>query len=61
MVQAGVGIPEVGKILGHSTLAVTMRYANFAPEVGRAAIHRLGGVLGLGNDGEQRATGQSGS
>lgn len=61
MVQAGVGIPEVGKILGHSTLAVTMRYAHFAPEAGRAAIDRLGGVLGLGNDGEQRATGQSGS
>ncbi len=50
MVQAGVSIPEVAKVLGHSTLAVTMRYAHFAPEAGRAAVDRLGRALDLGGD-----------
>ena len=36
----------VAKILGHSTLAVTMRYAHFAPAAGRAASERLGRALG---------------
>lgn len=46
MVGAGVPLFGVAKVLGHSTLAVTMRYAHFAPEAGRAAIERLGAVLG---------------
>jgi integrase len=46
MVAAGVPIFDVAKILGHSSVAVTMRYAHLAPEAGRAAIERLGGVLG---------------
>jgi hypothetical protein len=41
MVAAGVPIFDVAKILGHSTLQVTMRYAHFAPEAGRAAIDAL--------------------
>ena len=35
----------VAKTLGHSTLAVTMRYAHFAPEAGRVAVRRLGDLL----------------
>lgn len=46
MVGAGVPLFDVAKVLGHATLAVTMRYAHFAPEAGRAAIERLGSVLG---------------
>ncbi len=46
MVAAGVPIFDVAKILGHSTVATTMRYAHFAPEAGRTAIDRLGAVLG---------------
>ncbi len=52
MVAAGVPIFDVAKILGHSTLAVTMRYAHFAPEAGRSAIERLGAALGKPGDGD---------
>lgn len=45
MVGAGVPLLDVARILGHSTLAVTMRYAHFAPESGRNAIDALGAVL----------------
>ncbi|MGE0193327.1 MAG: tyrosine-type recombinase/integrase [Planctomycetota bacterium] len=45
MVGAGVPVLDVARILGHSTLAVTMRYAHFAPESGRAAITELGRAL----------------
>lgn len=41
MVAAGVPIFDVAKILGHSTIAVTMRYAHFAPAAGRGAIDAL--------------------
>lgn len=45
MVAAGVPILDVARILGHSTLAVTMRYARFAPESGRSAVEALGAAL----------------
>lgn len=45
MVAAGVPILDVARILGHSTLAVTMRYARFAPESGRTAVDALGAAL----------------
>lgn len=48
MVAAGVPLYDVAKVLGHSTLAVTMRYAHFAPEAGRDAIAKLGKSLSLG-------------
>ena len=47
MVAAGVPILDVAKIVRHSSVAVTMRYAHFAAEAGRAAIERLGGVLAV--------------
>lgn len=47
MVAEGVPLFDVAKILGHSTLAVTMRYAHFAPEAGRAGIDKLGKALGV--------------
>jgi integrase len=50
MVAAGVPIFDVAKTLGHSTIAVTMRYSHFAPEAGRAAIERLGAALGTPGD-----------
>lgn len=46
MVAEGVPLFDVAKILGHSTLAVTMRYAQFAPKAGRAGIDKLGKALG---------------
>jgi integrase len=45
MVANGVPLFDVAKILGHSTLAVTMRYAHFAPESGRTAIEILATAL----------------
>ena len=38
----GIPIFDVSKILGHATVKMTMRYAHFAPEAGRAAAERLG-------------------
>jgi hypothetical protein len=35
----------VKDLLGHSTLAMVMRYAHLAPEHLRAAVSRLDGVL----------------
>ena len=46
LVQNGASIFDVAKILGHSTPAVTMRYAHFAPAAARHAIDRLTEALG---------------
>jgi integrase len=48
MVAAGVPILDVARILGHSNVSVTMRYARFAPESGRSAIDALGNALAEG-------------
>ena len=48
MVGAGVPIFDVSKVLGHATIQMTMRYAHFAPEAGRAAIDALGRALARG-------------
>lgn len=45
MAAAGIPLLDIARILGHSTLSVTMRYAHFAPESGRRAIDALGGAL----------------
>jgi hypothetical protein len=45
MVAAGVPLFYVAKVLGHSTLAVTMRHAHFSPEADRGAVERLEGAL----------------
>ena len=42
MVAEGFPLFDVAKILGHSTIAVTMRYAHFAQAAGRAGIDNLG-------------------
>ncbi|MBI4570217.1 MAG: site-specific integrase [Planctomycetes bacterium] len=45
MVAAGVSLFDVGKILGHTSPQVTMRYAHFAPAAAKSAIDRLAGAL----------------
>ncbi len=50
MVAAGIPILDVARILGHSTLSVTMRYARFAPASGRAAIDAIGAALDAESD-----------
>jgi integrase len=44
-VQQGRPINEVKELLGHATLAMTMRYAHLAPEQGRQAAAAVGAVL----------------
>ncbi|MBL9088124.1 MAG: tyrosine-type recombinase/integrase [Planctomycetia bacterium] len=63
MVAEGVPLFDVAKILGHSTIAVTMRYAHFAPEAGRAGIDKLGKALqgGAGDPGADAASGGAAS
>jgi integrase len=43
LVSAGVPLPEVRDLLGHSTVMMTEKYAHLAPENIRAAVRRLDG------------------
>jgi len=43
LVSAGVALPEVRDLLGHSTIKMTERYAHLAPENVRAAVAVLDG------------------
>jgi site-specific recombinase XerD len=40
----GVSLKELQELLGHSSLAMTMRYAHLAPERLRSAVARLEGL-----------------
>ena len=42
MVEAGVDLVTVSKLLGHSTIQMTMRYAHPTPENMRLAVSKLG-------------------
>ena len=53
--QEGATLPELQKLLGHATLAMTMRYAHLAPKHLRSAVSRLDNVLKPGGSGENRA------
>lgn len=48
MAAAGVPLMDIGRILGHSTPGMVMRYAHFAPQSGRAAIDKLAAALDAG-------------
>ena len=41
LMQAGVGLPAVMRLLGHSTLAVTARYAHLDPGHLREAVDKM--------------------
>jgi integrase len=41
LVMAGVDIRTVAELMGHKTLAMTMRYAHLAPDHQRGAVERL--------------------
>jgi integrase len=43
--QRGATLPELQALLGHKTLAMTMRYAHLAPEHLRSAVSRLDDAL----------------
>jgi integrase len=44
-VQRGATLPELKDLLGHSSLAMVMRYAHLSPEHLRSAVGRLDGML----------------
>src|SRR5438552_18538578 len=43
-VMRGVTLKELQELLGHASLAMTMRYAHLAPEHLRTAVSRLDGL-----------------
>ena len=45
MIEAGVDLVTVSKILGHSSIQMTMRYAHPTPENMRLAVEKLGAML----------------
>ena len=47
LAAAGVPILDIARLLGHSNVAVTMRYAHFQPQAGRAAVDKLEAALGF--------------
>jgi integrase len=44
-IQRGATLPELKDLLGHSSLAMVMRYAHLAPEHLRSAVARLDNVI----------------
>ncbi len=48
--MAGVDIRSVGELLGHRSLAMTMRYSHLAPAHNAAAVDRLVPVLQIATD-----------
>ncbi len=45
MVEAGVDLATVSKILGHSSIQMTMRYAHPTPENMKRAVEKLGDLI----------------
>jgi YD repeat-containing protein len=45
LVSSGVSLEVVGKLLGHTHAATTMRYAHIQDESLRAATNRLGRII----------------
>jgi Site-specific recombinase XerD len=55
LVSAGVPLPAVRDLLGHSTVKMTERYAHLAPENVRAAVDVLDAVSRKGHAGNEKA------
>lgn len=54
-VGAGMGLPIVGKLLGHTQAATTQRYAHLADDPVRQASEKIGGTLSAALDGKTPA------
>jgi len=52
LVSSGLGLPIVGKILGHASSATTARYAHIGADPALAAAEKAGELLTGGNDAE---------
>jgi integrase len=46
LVSAGLDLPVIGELLGHSQVSTTKRYAHLRDEVTRAATERVGALVG---------------
>ena len=46
LVQSGVNLQEIQRLLGHRSLAMTLRYGHLAPESQRLAVAKLNGMPG---------------
>jgi len=46
MVEAGIDLVSVSKILGHSSIQMTMRYIHPTPENMKKAVEKLGEIFG---------------
>lgn len=58
--RAQIPLFDVAKILGHTSIAVTMKYAHFAPEAGKAAVEALDRMLRSGApEGDRVAEGEA--
>lgn len=53
--QRGATLPELKDLLGHSSLAMVMRYAHLAPEHLRSAVARLDNVMKPADSGTRQA------
>jgi integrase len=45
LASSGISLPIIGELLGHSTPAMTSRYAHIFMDAQRAAIERVGAVV----------------
>lgn len=48
LVQSGTPLMVVGQLLGHKTLAMTLRYSHLSPEQGRSAVEKLPNLYNFG-------------
>lgn len=55
LVAEGVPLFDVAKVLGHASLAVTMRYAHRQPRAAQSAADRLDGALARAEDAKPEA------
>ncbi len=47
MLEAGLSLPQIGKVLGHTQTRTTERYAHLTDDAGRAAAAKLGEIVSL--------------
>ena len=59
-VAAGQGLPMIGKLLGHTQVETTARYAHLAADPVKAAAERVSGVIARAVLGEDRSKAAAG-